>query len=228
MLNSYLVSHLCCYVNKQISDILIFEYNYTYTTRAGQVDKELVQMMSENCNATTTATTAKRKPNLSLSRVYTPHHHAKRGQMSYLRLEVAKAKASLVDDFDQGWLIMIRGLKPMKVHDCRCNISEAGICEVCTEPDTRCKPRASYCDWNLQTDSCDQERTESPAYGLTPNIVSTELTGFSVCEVRVWTFPSLSRSGFPDLSLFAMSSALPWSAVSTKMPPTCSTASRMI
>lgn len=76
MLNSYLVSHLCCYVNKQISDILIFEYNYTYTTHAGQVDKELVQMMSENCNATTTATTAKRKPNLSLSRVYTPPRKA--------------------------------------------------------------------------------------------------------------------------------------------------------
>lgn len=54
------------------------------------------------------------------------------------------------------------------------------------------------------------------------------LTGFSVCEVRGCTFPSLSRIGFPDLSLFTMSSALPWSAVTTKMPPTCSMASRII
>ncbi|WVZ56201.1 hypothetical protein U9M48_006769 [Paspalum notatum var. saurae] len=36
-------------------------------------------------------------------------------------------QGSFVDNFDECWLIVIRGLKPMKVHDCCCNICEAGI-----------------------------------------------------------------------------------------------------
>ena len=44
---------------------------------------------------------------------------------------------------------MIRGLEPMKVHDGRRNISEAGVWEVRPEPDPRGKPRSSYGDWNL-------------------------------------------------------------------------------
>ena len=56
---------------------------------------------------------------------------------------------SLVDDLDECWLIVIRGLEAMKVHDGRRNISEAGVWEVRPEPDPRGKPRSSYGDWNL-------------------------------------------------------------------------------
>ena len=139
---------------------------------------------------------------------------------------------SLVDDLDECWLIVIRGLEAMKVHDGRRNISEAGVWEVRPEPDPRGKPRSSYGDWNLHRVSGSQSRPHRQAgtyiWINASRDVCRALTGFSVCELRVWTFPSLSRSGFPDLSLFAMSSALPWSAVSAKMPPTCSIASRMI
>lgn len=53
-------------------------------------------------------------------------------------------------------------------------------------------------------------------------------TGWRVWEVRTWIFPFLSSSGWPDLFLFTMSSAFPWSAVTTYIPPTCSMASRII
>lgn len=72
------------------------------------------------------------------------------GELS--RLEGAKAgrtDASLVHDFDECWLIVIRGLEPMKVHDGRRNVGQAGVREVRPEPDPRGKPRTSYGDWNL-------------------------------------------------------------------------------
>lgn len=55
-----------------------------------------------------------------------------------------------------------------------------------------------------------------------------KLTGIRVWEVSTWILPSLPNIGSPVLFLFTMSSALPWSAVITYIPPTCSIASTII
>ena len=54
-------------------------------------------------------------------------------------------------------------------------------------------------------------------------------TGLSVCEVNTAGLPCLSMSGLPVFLLcWYISSALPWSAVSKKRPPTSSTASSSV
>ena len=55
----------------------------------------------------------------------------------------------LVNDLDEGGLIVTRGLKAVQVHDGSSYVSQSAIGHISAESDTGCQPRATNCNRNL-------------------------------------------------------------------------------
>jgi hypothetical protein len=55
----------------------------------------------------------------------------------------------VINDFNEGRLIVIRGLKPMEIYHSCSNIGKPTTRNIVAEPDTRCQSRTSNCNWHL-------------------------------------------------------------------------------